>query len=85
MQQMALLEALPEELEKRSVVVLTDTDPAANGPLRQRLRPQGFGLVLIDVDGSVAHRRPLPTSVRELANFIDRTPSRRQETGSQRP
>ena len=24
-------------------------------------------------------------SVRELVNFIDRTPSRRQETGSQRP
>ena len=84
-QQMAMLEALPEELEKRGVVVLTDTDPAAMGPLRQRLRPQGFGLVLIDLDGSVAHRRPLPTSVRELANFIDRTPSRRLETGSQRP
>ena len=84
-QQMALLEALPEELEKRRVVVLTDTDPAANGPLRQQLRPQGFGVVLIDVDGSVAQRRPLPTSVRELVNFIDRTPSRRQETGSQRP
>ena len=31
-QQMAMLEALPEELEKRRVVVLTDTDPAANGP-----------------------------------------------------
>jgi hypothetical protein len=84
-QQMGYLEALPEELEKRGVVVLTDTDPAANGPLRLRLRPVGFGVVLIDLDGSVAQRRPLPTSVRELANFIDRTPSRRQETGSQRP
>jgi len=84
-QQMAYIDALPGELEKRNVVVLTDTDPAANGPLRQRLRPQGFGVVLIDVDGTVAHRRPLPTSVRELANFIDRTPSRRQETGSMRP
>lgn len=84
-QQMMLLEALPEELEARRVVVLTDTDPAANGPLRQQLRPQGFGVVLIDVDGTVAHRRPLPASVRELVNFIDRTPSRRQETGSLRP
>ena len=74
---MVLLGALPEELKKRRVVVLTDTDPEANGPLRLRLRPQGFGLVLIDVDGTVAHRRPLPTSVRELANFIDRMPSRR--------
>ena len=84
-QQMAMLEALPEELEKRRVVVLTDTDPAAMSPLRQRLRPQGFGVVLIDLDGTVAHRRPLPTSVRELANFIDRTPSWRQESGSFRP
>lgn len=84
-QQMSYLDAFPEELEKRGVVVLTDTDPAANGPLRQRLRPQGFGVVLIDLDGSVAHRRPLPTTVRELVNFIDRTPSRRLETGSQRP
>lgn len=84
-QQMGYLEMLPDELEKRSVVVLTDTDPAANGPLRKQLRPQGFGVVLIDVDGSVAHRRPLPTTVRELANFIDRTPSWRQESGSFRP
>ena len=84
-QQMAMLDALPEELDKRRVVILTDTDPKAMGPLRQRLRPRGFGLVLIDLDGSVATRRPLPTSVRELSNFIDRTPSRRQETGSQRP
>ena len=84
-QQMAMIDALPEELEKRRVVVLTDTDPAANGPLRQQYRPQGFGLVLIDVDGSLAQRRPLPTTVRELANFIDRMPSRRQETGSFRP
>ena len=84
-QQMTLLEALPDELAARRVVVLTDTDPAANGPLRRQLRPQGFGVVLIDVDGTVAHRRALPTSVRELVNFIDRTPSRRQETGSLRP
>jgi hypothetical protein len=84
-QQIAMIEALPEELEKRRVVVLTDTDRAARGPLRQRLRPVGFGIVLIDVDGTVALRRPLPTSVRELINFIDRMPSRRLETGSQRP
>jgi hypothetical protein len=84
-QQMALLEADPQALAERLVVVLTDTDPAANGPLRQRLRPRGFGLVLLDTDGRVAHRRPLPVSVRELSNMIDRMPSRRQETGSRRP
>ena len=84
-QQMAMFEADPGSLDDRLVVVLTDTDPAANGPLRQRLRPRGFGLVLIDTDGRVAHRRPLPVTVRELSNMIDRMPSRRQETGSHRP
>lgn len=84
-QQIAWLEAEPGPLEERRVVVLTDTDRAANGPLRQRLRPVGFGLVLIDLDGTIAGRRPLPTTVRELVNSIDRMPSRRLETGSHRP
>ncbi|WP_299130787.1 DUF4174 domain-containing protein [uncultured Amaricoccus sp.] len=84
-QQMAWIEADPQPLIDRRVVVLTDTDPEANGPLRQRLRPRGFGLVLIDTDGRVAQRRPLPATVREISSMIDRTPSRRQETGSHRP
>ena len=84
-QQMAWLDADPSPLEERGVVVLTDTDPKADGPLRQRLRPVGFGVVLIDIDGTIATRRPLPATVRELTNFIDRMPSRRQETGSHRP
>ncbi|MFT3972615.1 MAG: DUF4174 domain-containing protein [Amaricoccus sp.] len=84
-QQMAWLDAEPDALEERNVVVLTDTDPKANGPLRQRLRPVGFGVVLIDIDGTIATRRPLPATVREVVNFIDRMPSRRQETGSHRP
>lgn len=83
-QQMEMLAELMTDLEDRRVVVLTDTDPAANGPLRRTLRPRGFGLVLIDTDGSVVQRRPTPTTVRELANLIDRLPSRRQETGSLR-
>lgn len=84
-QQMRWLESDPDPLAERRVVVLTDTDPAANGPLRQRLRPRDFGLVLIDTDGQVAHRRPLPATVREIVNMIDRMPSRREETGSRRP
>lgn len=84
-QQMTWLDAEPEALKERNVVVLTDTDPKARGPLRQQLRPVGFGVVLIDLDGTIATRRPLPTTVRELSNFIDRMPSRRQETGSHRP
>ena len=72
------------ELTERDVVVLTDTDPAAEGPLRQELRPRDFGVVLIDLDGTVAQRRPAPTTAREIINLIDRMPSRRQETGSRR-
>ena len=84
-QQMAELATDPQPLEDRLVVILTDTDPKANGPLRQRLRPRGFGLVLIDTDGRIARRHPLPVTVRELVNMIDRMPSRREETGSRRP
>lgn len=83
--QMSWLDAEPGPIEERNVVVLADTDPAANGPLRQQLRPVGFGVVLIDIDGAIATRRPLPTTVREMSNFIDRMPSRREETGSHRP
>jgi hypothetical protein len=83
-QQLALLEERLPELEERDVVILTDTDPAAQGPLRQALRPRGFGVVLIDTDGVVAQRHPTPVTARELINLIDRMPSRRQETGSRR-
>lgn len=84
-QQMQMIEAGIDVLTDRRVVVLTDTDPDANGPLRTALRPRGFGLVLIDTDGTVIQRRPSPTSVRELSGTIDRLPSRREETGSRRP
>ena len=84
LQQMRLLEERMAELTDRDVVVLTDTDPAAEGPLRQQLRPRDFGVVLIDLDGIVAQRRPAPTTAREIINLIDRMPSRRQETGSRR-
>lgn len=82
--QMSLLDAGAGELDNLRVEVLTDTDPAENGPLRQTLRPRGFGIVLIDTDGSIVQRRPAVTTVRELAGAIDRLPSRRQETGSRR-
>lgn len=84
-QQIAELEESAAALEDRRVVVLTDTDPQAEGPLRQKLRPRGFGTVLIDTDGTVVQRRPSVTSAREILNLIDRLPSRRQETGSRRP
>jgi hypothetical protein len=84
-QQLALFEERLDELKERDVVILTDTDPAAEGPLRRELRPRGFGVVVIDKDGTVAKRVPAPTTARELINLIDRMPSRRQEIGSRRP
>jgi hypothetical protein len=85
LQQMRMLDEREDELEDRLVVVLTDTQPAERGPLRQELRPRDFNLVLIDTDGTVVQRRPAPASAREILNLIDRLPSRRQETGSRRP
>lgn len=83
-QQLRMLEERADEMADRGVVVLTDTAPEAQGPLRKALRPRGFGLVLIDTDGSVVQRKPAPVTSRELINTIDRLPSRRQETGSRR-
>lgn len=68
-------------LAGRDVVVITDSDPAANTPWRQQLRPQGFSLLVIDKDGQVKIRRPSPWDVREIGRAIDRLPLRRQEVG----
>lgn len=79
LEQMDLLEARKQELFDRDVVVLVDTDPAAASPLRTRLRPNGFSLVLIDKDGQIAMRKPAPWNVRELTRQIDKMPLRKQE------
>ncbi len=72
-------------LDERDVVVIVDTDPEARTPVRQRLRPRGFSLVLMDKDGEVKMRKPQPWSVREITRAIDRFPLRRQEMLEQRP
>lgn len=69
----------PAELIKRDVVILTDTDPANPSDARQRLRPRGFSMVLLDKDGAVKQRKPLPWSVREIVHAIDKFPLRQQE------
>lgn len=83
-QQMQALTASPRALIDRDVVVVTDTDPAANGAWRRLLRPEGFSLVIMDKDGQVKLRKPLPWSVREITRAIDKFPSRRQEIGRAR-
>ncbi len=78
-EQMRLVESRWPELAVRDVVVITDTDPAARSAIREKLRPRGFMVVLIDKDGTVALRKPFPWDTRELMRMIDRMPDRREE------
>lgn len=68
----------------RDVIVLTDTAPRENGPLRRELRPRGFMMVLIDKDGEIKLRAPHPMAVDALTRMIDRTPMRQQEVEERR-
>ncbi|MDA5555197.1 DUF4174 domain-containing protein [Shimia sp. MMG029] len=83
-QQMELIEAQPDDLRVRDVVVFTDTDPAAQSALRQKLRPRGFMMAMIGKDGTVYFRKPLPWSVREISANIDKNPLRQQEIRDRR-
>lgn len=83
--QMQLLSEDAAALEDRDVLVITDTDPTARSSVRQRLRPRGFSLVLVDKDGEVKMRQPRPLRVREITHAIDRWPLRRQEMLERRP
>jgi hypothetical protein len=78
-QQMRDIDARANQLFERDVVVVVDTARASGSPLRQRLRPRGFMLAIIDKDGEVKQRRPSPRDVREISAVIDRFPLRRQE------
>ncbi|MEM7547904.1 MAG: DUF4174 domain-containing protein [Pseudomonadota bacterium] len=77
--QVAALEAAADEMAERDVVILTDTDPAAAGPLRQEFRPRDFQIILIGKDGQTKMRRPHPISAEDLNRQIDRMPMRRRE------
>ena len=81
LQQMRGLEGSPSMLIERDVVVVIDTDPEANGVWRQQLHPRGFSVVIIDKDGQVKLRKPLPWDAREISRAIDKFPLRRQEIG----
>ena len=78
-EQMDLLRAREPALLERDVVVLTDTDPAARCPLRLKMRPRGFMLVLVGKDGGSKLRKPFPWSVREISRSIDKMPMRQRE------
>lgn len=82
--QLALLADRSEDLAERDVLIILDTDSSERSALRDRLRPRGFMLVLIDKDGRVALRKPSPWDVRELSRSIDKTPLRQQEIRERR-
>lgn len=77
--QMAAFEGYEEDFAEREVVILTDTDPSTLSPLRKRLRPRGFQLVLVGKDGEIKFRTPHPVEAESLNRTIDRTPIRRRE------
>jgi hypothetical protein len=83
--QMLAIEADLAALEDRDVVVIIDTDPEARSAVRQRLRPRGFSLVLMDKDGEVKRRAPAAWSMREITHAIDRFPLRREEMLERNP
>lgn len=80
-EQIRMLTADPGPLVGRDVVVITDSDPAAASAWRQMLRPEGFSLVLLDKNGQIMQRKPVPWSVREISRAIDKFPLRLQEMG----
>ena len=61
------------------MVVLTDTDPSARSALRLKLRPRGFMLVIIGLDGDVKLLKPFAWDVREISRSIDKMPLRKRE------
>lgn len=77
--QMEFFNDRPEALLERDVVVLTDTDPGTLSPLRKKLRPRGFMLVIIDKEGNIQLRKPFPWDVREISRSIDKLPIRQRE------
>ena len=83
--QLELLARSYPALEERDVILVTDTDPEARSEWRQKLRPRGFSLVIMDKDLKPVVRKPLPWDVREITAAIDKLPLRRQEMLERNP
>jgi hypothetical protein len=73
-EQIDILRSRADDLAERNVVLLTDTSPSENGPLREALRPRGFSLILINSTGTLTQRRRTVTDVRILIRQIDEMP-----------
>ena len=77
--QIELIEADEGEVSEYDVVVIADANPGARSFLRQKFPPRRFGLILLDKDGEVKIRKPLPWDVREITHAIAKFPLTRQE------
>lgn len=85
LRQMELLAQNYPALAERDVILVTDTTPNPASEWRRKLRPRGFGLVLMDKDLKPVIRKPLPWEVREIVAAIDKFPLRRQEMLERNP
>ncbi|WP_232831606.1 DUF4174 domain-containing protein [Pseudogemmobacter bohemicus] len=83
--QMEILPDLYPQLAARDVILITDTDPANPSEIRQKLRPRGFSLVMMDKDWKSPIRRPSPRAAREIINTIDKMPIARTEALERNP
>lgn len=83
--QMELLPRYYDEMARRDVILVVDTDPANPSALRKRLRPRGFSLVLMDKDWNTSIRKPLPWDGREILNAIDKMPIARSDAKEKNP
>ena len=83
--QLELIARGAADLAERDVIVVTDTDPKAKTAWREKLRPRGFSLVLMDKDWKPMIRKPLPWDGREVVNSIDKMPIARSEALERNP
>jgi hypothetical protein len=72
--QLDVLRGQADAFARRDVALLTDTDSDAQGPMRQSLRPRGFGILLVDSLGTLNQRRRTVTDARTLIRQIDEMP-----------
>ncbi len=77
--QITLLQERSSDLSERDVIVIVDFEPDNPSAIREKLRPRGFGFVLIDKDGLVKLRKASPWDTREISRSIDKTDLRQQE------
>ncbi len=77
--QLDLLQERTSDLTERDVVVIVDFNAENPSEIRKKLRPRGFGFVMIDKDGIIKLRKASPWDTREISRSIDKTNLRQQE------